>query len=120
MHGHLSGTLVVVIVTVGKGGVQHCAVFVDGHVGVSLAVDGQEFDEEAIDAGVGRREDAGLGGVAVAHIGDDVVKVQNGVDAHGQTCDTVVCGKPHGEGHWRERTRCSGHKNVFKVTVNAM
>ena len=52
---------------------------------------------------MGRREDAGLGGVAVAQVGDDVVKLEDGVSAHVQACRTVL-GEPHGEGHWREMT----------------
>jgi len=115
VHDHLGGTLVVIIVAIGEGVVQQSAVFVDGHVGVPLAVDGHEVDGETVGASVGRREDACLRGVAAAQVGDDVVKRQDGVSAHVQACRTVL-GEPHGEGHWREMTRTPvGSKDTLYV-----
>ena len=78
--GDLGGALVVVVQrTLSKHLIQDNPVLVDGQEGGRVLVHGHEGQEEPIHAAHWSCEDARLRIVAVANVGDDVVKLQGAV-----------------------------------------
>ena len=99
--GHLGWALVIVVQhALGEHLVQDGPVLVDGQVDGGVRVHRHEGQEKTVHASHRSCEDACVRVVAVADVGDDVVKLQRGVGHQRDASQGSVALESHRECHW--------------------